>query len=548
VRVETVKTTVEERERVLSAAIERLVVEIEPLHLQHNLAYWKASADGDPSAEEEAARLDTEIRTVFSRPDEYASLRALAAAGGVADPLLARQLTLLLNAYRGQQLDPATIARLVRLEKRLESRFNAFRAELDGRLVLDNDLRRVLVESDDSAARRGAWEAAKQIGVEVAPDLLELVRLRNEAARSLGFDNYYTMRLTLDEQDETELFDLLDGLDHGTRPLFEEYKRALDARLAARFGVAAAELRPWHCADPFFQEAPPLEPDFDRHFAARPLEQMLVRSFAAVGLDVRDLLARADLYERPGKSQHAFCLCMDHGEDIRVLCNLRPTQYWMSTLLHEFGHAVYDRHLDRALPFVLREPAHILTTEASAMLFGRLPKDAAWLEHHAGMPADEARAVAAACARASRDQLLVQTRWMLVMCHMERALYRDPGQDLDSLWWDLVERYQLVRRPEGRRSPDWASKVHFSTAPVYYHNYMLGEMMASQLQAHLRRVVLGGGPDADARYVTSPAVGAFLVERLYRGGRSHDWRETLRRATGGALTAAAFVEELAAIA
>jgi len=545
--VETPKTTVEEREQALSVAIGRLVAEIEPLHLRHNLAYWQASVTGDPSAEEEAARLDTEIRTVFSRRDEYQALRALAAAGGVADPLLARQLTLLLNGYRGQQLEPAAIARMVRMEKRLESRFNSFRAELDGRRVLDNDLRRVLVESDDSAARRRAWEAAKQIGAEVAPELLELVRLRNEAARTLGFDNYYTMRLTLDEQDEAELFDLLDELERGTRPLFEGYKRGLDARLAARFGVAPAELRPWHCADPFFQEAPPLELDLDRHFAGRPLEQLLVRSFAAVGLDVRDLLARADLYERPGKSQHAFCMCMDHGDDIRVLCNLRPTQYWMGTLLHEFGHAVYDRHLDRALPFVLREPAHILTTEASAMLFGRLPKDAAWLEHHAGVPAAEARAAGAACARASRDQLLVQTRWMLVMCHMERALYRDPGQDLDSLWWDLVEHYQSVRRPAGRRSPDWASKVHFSTAPVYYQNYMLGEMMASQLQAHLRRVVLGGGPGVEARYVSSPEVGAFLVERLYRGGRVLDWRETLRRATGGALSAAAFVEELATV-
>ena len=138
------------------------MAEIEPLHLRHNLAYWQASVTGDPAAEEEAARLDTEIRTVFSRRDEYESLRALAAAGGVADPLLARQLTLLLNAYRGQQLEPATIARMVRLEKRLESRFNAFRAELDGRRVLDNDLRRVLVESDDSAARRRAWEAASR--------------------------------------------------------------------------------------------------------------------------------------------------------------------------------------------------------------------------------------------------------------------------------------------------------------------------------------------------------------------------------------------------
>ena len=545
--MESAKSTLEGRERALAAAIGRLVAEIEPLHLRHNLAYWQASVTGESAAEEEAARLDTEIRTVFSRRDEYESLRALADQGGVADPLLARQLVLLLNAYRAQQLEPVTIELLVRMEKRLEGRFNAFRAELDGRRVADNDLRRVLLESDDSAERRRAWEAAKQIGAEVAPELLVLVRSRNEAARSLGFDNYYTMCLTLDELDETELFGLLDELERGTRTLYETYKRGLDARLAARFGVASAELRPWHCADPFFQEAPVLELELDRYFAALPFERALERSYAAVGLDVRDLLARADLYERPGKSQHAFCICMDHGDDIRVLCNLRPTQYWMGTLLHEFGHAVYDQHIERALPFVLREPAHVLTTEASAMLFGRLPKDAAWLEHHAGVPAGEARAVGAACARASRDQLLVQTRWMLVMCHMERALYHDPGQDLDTLWWDLVERFQGVRRPEGRHAPDWASKIHFSTAPVYYQNYMLGEMMASQLQTHVKRVVLGGGPQADARYVSSPEVGAFLIERLFRGGRALDWRATLRQATGGALSAAAFVEELAAV-
>lgn len=542
----TVMNAPEERERALSDFIGRLTAEIEPLQLRHNLAYWQASVTGEAAAEEEAARLDTAIRTILSRREACGFLEAVIAAGGVADPLLARQLTLLRDAHRAQQIEPAMIERQVRLEKRLEGRFNAFRAELDGARVADNDLRRVLAAADDPEACRRAWEAAKQIGAEVAPELLELVRLRNESARALGFPNYYSMRLELDELDEAELFALLDDLEQGTSPLFAAYKRGLDARLAARFRVAPADLRPWHYGDPFFQEAPLPELDLDRYFTARPLEEMLAGSFAAIGLDVRGLLARADLYERPGKSQHAFCMCMDRGEDIRVLCNLRPTEFWMSTLLHEFGHAVYDRHVAPSLPFFLREPAHILTTEASAMLFGRLTKDAAWLERHAGVAPREARAVAAACARAARDRLLVQTRWMLVMCHMERALYRDPEQDLDALWWDLVERFQSLRRPGGRRAPDWASKVHFSTAPVYYHNYMLGEMMASQLQAALRAELATEGPGVDARYVSSPRVGAFLVERLYRDGRVRDWRGTLRRATGGALGAEAFVAGLSA--
>ena len=54
---------------------------------------------------------------------------------------------------------------------------------------------------------------------------------------------------------------------------------------------------------------------------------------------------------------------MDNRQDIRVLCNLRPTERWMSTMLHEFGHAVYDQSVDPALPFLLRAPAHTLTTE-----------------------------------------------------------------------------------------------------------------------------------------------------------------------------------------
>jgi peptidyl-dipeptidase A len=129
---------------------------------------------------------------------------------------------------------------------------------------------------------------------------------------------------------------------------------------------------------------------------------------------------------------------------------------------------------------------------------------------------------------------------------MERALYRDPAQDLNRLWWDLVERFQEVRRPEGRDRPDWASKIHFCAAPVYYHNYLLGEIMASQIQHTLLREVGGAGADAWARYVASPEVGRFLGERLFRTGRSLPWPETVRRATGEALNPAAFLAELAA--
>jgi len=74
---------------------------------------------------------------------------------------------------------------------------------------------------------------------------------------------------------------------------------------------------------------------------------------------------------------------------------------------------------------------------------------------------------------------------------------------------------------------------------------MLGEMMASQLRLHLLEEVLGDGADGGQRFVTSPEVGGYLSERLYRGGKTLDWRGTLRQATGQSLSVAAFVEDLA---
>ena len=68
------------------------------------------------------------------------------------------------------------------------------------------------------------------------------------------------------------------------------------------------------------------------------------------------------------------------------------------------------------------------------------------------------------------------------MYRFEKALYQDPDrEDLNTLWWDLVEEIQLVQRPPDRDEPDWAAKLHVALGPVYYHNYVLGYLISAQL-------------------------------------------------------------------
>ena len=93
------------------------------------------------------------------------------------------------------------------------------------------------------------------------------------------------------------------------------------------------------------------------------------------------------------------------------------------------------------------------------------------------------RSPSSSAARAARAvELLVFTRWVLVMNAFERALYAIPRRSRHAL---VGARLALpaVTPPDGRRAPDWAAKIHIAVAPVYYHTYLYGAIVALQLTA-----------------------------------------------------------------
>jgi peptidyl-dipeptidase A len=128
------------------------------------------------------------------------------------------------------------------------------------------------------------------------------------------------------------------------------------------------------------------------------------------------------------------------------------------------------------------------------------------------------------------------------MVRFERALYADPDGDLNRVWWDLVEGYQGVPRPDGRDEPDWAAKIHVVSAPVYYHNYMLGELFASQLDHAVQTRVLQS-KNGRASLVEQPAVGEFLREKVFAAGKRWRWEELVPRATDEPLSPDHFVAQ-----
>jgi peptidyl-dipeptidase A len=498
-------------------------------------AYWESQVRASPESEQVRTNLELELRELKGDPE---LLRAVeyALATDLHEPHLQRQLEVMRLSLLGNQMNPGQRSRIVELSTAVESEFASFRPEVQGRRVSDNDILEILVSSPDESTRRRAWEASKEIGARVSDRVRELARTRNEVAIDLGFSDYYRMSLRLQELDESWLFETLDQLERLTSEPFRAWKQRLDANLCERFGLE--RVYPWHYADPFFQHLPAAGGlNLDESLSQTDAADVSLRTFAGWNIDLRGVFEDSDLYPRADKCQHAFCIDIDRSGDVRILANVVPGERWVETMLHESGHAAYDISIDRSLPYLLRRPTHTFVTEAIAILCGRLVRDRRWLTKIAALREVDVNKLLSGLAHAAAAERILFARWGLVMTHFERDLYSDPEADLDARWWELVERFQLVRPPPDRRMPDWAAKIHVAVAPVYYHNYLLGELLASQLEGVCERDA--GGVSDSAR------AGELLRNKIFKLGSSLRWDELIEQATGRPLAADEFAASLA---
>jgi peptidyl-dipeptidase A len=515
-----------------------------PLSKESALLGFEASVSGKDADYEKSAQASIAVGKIYSDTAAFAKIKAFRDAGQVTDLLLRRQLEILYLSFLGSQIDNKTLEELIRRQSAISQKFYTYRAKVGDRILSDNQVDSILKYSSNSAELEETWKASKQIGHDIAAELIELVKLRNQTARSLGFADYYQMQMTLSEQNPSEIAALFDQLDSLTRGPYAVLKSQIDSALAIRYKIEKSQLRPWHYQNRFFQEAPSIYAvDLDAFYRGKDPVAIARAYYAGIGIPVDSILAHSDLYERPGKYQHAYCSDIDREGDVRAVCNVRPDCGWMNTMLHELGHGVYDYYNDRQVPWLLRGAAHALTTEAVANFFGRLSANPQWLVQAAGVSKEDIDKVAGDCTRMQRLEQVVFSRWAQVMVRFEHALYENPYQDLNKLWWELVEKYQGVACPEGRSEPDWASKIHLADAPVYYHNYLIAELLASQFAETIGRKVLNSPYPFNLGFAGDPKIGQFFVDNIFHPGSRYLWNDMIERATGEKLTPAYYVKQ-----
>jgi len=533
-------TTKQERmEKKLKEFLTAYDEKVIPLYKDLALTSWTANitgTDADLAASEKAA---FEFDKFYTDAEAFTELKEIKASNSVLDPILLRQMDLIYDSYLSKQVDTSLLAGKLRMETEINKKYLNFRVQVNDKELSDNEVVDILRNSTNVSELQRVWEAHKLIGPVVAEEVIKLVKQRNLIAHKLGFSNFHEMSLKLSGQDPAEVTSVFDELDNLTRDNFKQLKDEIDLYYSKRYKINISELRPWHYQDRFFQEAPEIySVDFDKYYKNQDPVKLAATFYDGIGLNVDAILAKSDLYEKPGKNQHAFCTDIDHAGDVRTLDNIRPDSYWMNTILHELGHGVYSYYNDMTLPFTLRDAAHTFTTEAIANMDGRFATDPDWMLQMGIISPEESKKIADDSRKALRLQQLVFSRWAQVMYRFEKSMYEDPDQDLNKLWWDMVEKYQMIKKPDDRNMPDWATKIHIALYPCYYHNYLLGEVLASQLYSYITTNITD-----NKSFVGDKAVGTYLKEKVFMPGARYYWNDMIEKATGEKLTAKYYAKQ-----
>ena len=108
---------------------------------------------------------------------------------------------------------------------------------------------------------------------------------------------------------------------------------------------------------------------------------------------------------------------------------------------------------------------------------------------------------------------------------------------------DLVEKYQKIKRPDTPAGNEWATKLHIATYPVYYQNYQLGELFASQILNYVAEKYYPGSELDQVTFWKNQEAGEYLKQKVFKPGKQLPWNEMIKDATGETLSAKFFVSQ-----
>jgi peptidyl-dipeptidase A len=513
-------------------------------------AQWLAVTDVSPEHDAAAEAAGKAYAAFNGNPALIKEAQDLLTHREELKELTVRELKqLLLNAAEGPMTNPDLVRQRVEAETHQASILNSFEFKLNGKPISANQIDVKLEKSTDLAERRAVWEASKESGPALKPNLLKLRDLRNRVAQEMKYPDYFGLEVSNYGMSTDEMLKMLDEWRATVRPLYLQLHTWTKYKLAEKYHQPVPKKIPAHWINNrWSQEWTGLveAASLDKYFEGRNPEWVIKTAeqfYTGLGFSAlpASFWAKSDLYPVPAgdkrkKNTHASCWHVDLENDIRSLQSIEPNAQWFFTAHHELGHGYYFKAYSRPeVPYLLRTGAAPGFHEGVGELIALASSQVPYLQSRGVLPADFK---ADKTAFLLDDALARSIPFIYfsagVMPHWEADVYAHnlPADQWNARWWKYVGDMQGIEppAPRGEEFCDAATKTHINDNPAYYYNYAFATVFKFQLHDYIARKILHQPPQS-CNYADNKEVGAWF-DNILKKGATEDWRKVLKEATG----------------
>jgi peptidyl-dipeptidase A len=291
------------------------------LYRVNSEAQWLAVTDVTPEHDAAVEATGKAYAAFNGNPAIINEARELLTHQNELNELTVRQLKqLLLNAAEGPMTNPDLVAKRVAAETKQASILNSFEFKLNGQPITVNQIDDKLEKSVDLAERKAVWQASKQSGPALKPNLVTLRDLRNGVAREMKYPDYFSLEVAAYGMTTDEMLKMLDDWMATLRPLYLQLHTWAKYKLAEKFHQPVPKKIPAHWINNRWgQEWPGLveAADIDKYFKDRKPEWIIKTAeqfYTGLGFSPlpQSFWERSDLFPVPPgskrkKNTHASC-------------------------------------------------------------------------------------------------------------------------------------------------------------------------------------------------------------------------------------------------
>ncbi|HID92727.1 MAG TPA: hypothetical protein EYP60_01405 [bacterium (Candidatus Stahlbacteria)] len=394
-----------------------------------------------------------------------------------------------------------------------------FKPEIDGQMLDRSTLREILRKEKNREIRKKAYLADNPLGKRIEAKGKELINVRNELSRKVGFEDFPSLSLSLLGLSKESLLQIFEQIKNATENTYRNFIE----QCKADHGLQ--DIMPWDIV--YFVDRYSTPPQ--QYFPKARLITSLQKTLNSFGKKFEDLNIKIKYADIP---YGGLCFGIRIPDDIRILINPMDGYNWYETIFHEFGHAIHSASI--TVRSYLLKTSEGPFSEGMAEIWSGFLLYPEWLEEFAQMPTNEIERLIKSC----KIKKIYGLRNLIKQSVFEIRAHENPEQDLNKLWDNLTKEYLLTSCAAscGSEGAIWSSSYFILTYPMYIQNYLLAAMIREQTHAFMRRQF--------SKVIGDPQVLDFLIDHYYSEGRLVPWTHKIEKATQKPLETDTLIQSL----